>query len=436
MTLILGAITAIMLALGALLREFRNVLTTLKDIDSDLEGTRTVLARFGRYRRDRKNFCAYLEGKIAKLNSSEEWHTSLYVELQANVEANGTPGRIASLLGRSSARREPNLSKALRRSREPLIVLQGEPGSGKSVALRTVALRLLQKAKRSRRPRVVVPLYINLKGLQAGPTPTSSDIESYVLESLTAGCTVREAAFLKANFVRNLDRGLWLFLLDSFDEIPAILKSENYERVVESYSEAIVDFLNRPVRTRCRGVLASRYFRGPKRGVWTPFRVLPLNGLQQQRMLRRSGIGRERSKRIVLELAASTGDVARDANLPLMLGLIAEHLRLEQTDVLPRLAHDLFDGHIARQMKMGQEISTGTPMSDANLLTAARSIAVAMLLTKATPEGFRCTLVAIISFEPACHRLSGSFSTRVDTNRKCHRPLRIHSHYASRRRTN
>jgi hypothetical protein len=65
----------------------------------------------------------------------------------------------------------------------------------------------------------------------------------------------------------------------------------------------------------------------------------------------------------------------------LMLGLIAEHLKRHNTDSLPDGTRDLFDGHIVRQMELGREYPNRYPLTDPELLLAAKSIAVTMLLT-------------------------------------------------------
>lgn len=53
-----------------------------------------------------------------------------------------------------------------------------------------------------------------------------------------------------------LRTGTWLFLFDSFDEIPDILGSTETDTVVEEYADALFHFLHG--MNQCRGVVASR----------------------------------------------------------------------------------------------------------------------------------------------------------------------------------
>ena len=111
-------------------------------------------------------------------------------------------------------------------------MLEGEPGCGKSVALRRLAIDQLGRAQRSRRLRQVVPLYVNLKEFRPPQSADAEAVESHILQTLLTGCTVDEAKYLKEQFQAGLGSGTWLFLFDSFDEIPAVLSQAEYEDTV------------------------------------------------------------------------------------------------------------------------------------------------------------------------------------------------------------
>ncbi len=121
----------------------------------------------------RQNFCRVLRGKIEWLNSAENWNDQFFADLEAEVEAEG--GFYASALHRvfrrqsRGLRRVRSLIGAIESSTEPALLLVGEPGSGKSVALRHLAIQLAEKGSRSHNPDVRIPLYVNLKELPAAP---------------------------------------------------------------------------------------------------------------------------------------------------------------------------------------------------------------------------------------------------------------------------
>ncbi|WP_143466644.1 hypothetical protein [Lentzea kentuckyensis] len=85
-------------------------------------------------------FARHLCTLLDELASQEDWQDEKYAELEAEVELEGGQRR-RWFSGRrtDSLRRVGSLSKALRTSTERLILLEGHPGSGKSIALRHVA---------------------------------------------------------------------------------------------------------------------------------------------------------------------------------------------------------------------------------------------------------------------------------------------------------
>lgn len=118
--------------------------------------------------RRRALFADHLESAMRRLGEKEEWRDSRFAELEAEVEfeRESTFWRFRRLVGggrATSIRTEPSLTAALRGSRERLIVLEGDPGAGKSVALRHLAQRMAAAASRRPSERSVLPIYVNLK---------------------------------------------------------------------------------------------------------------------------------------------------------------------------------------------------------------------------------------------------------------------------------
>jgi predicted NACHT family NTPase len=228
----------------------------------------------------RQMFASVVEGKIRDINSNEKWGDYRFTELEAEVEAEGERRNLSlnpfRRRTRSGLRREKSLTRAIELSRERLIQLEGEPGSGKSVALRFVARTLAERASRSRRLRSVIPLYLNLKGLSRKPDEAVDQnlIKSFVLRTLNNANDRDVERFLEEEFSLGMKEGTWLFLFDSFDEIPEVLSSTEADEAIKSYAGAISDFMSG--MNRCRGVVASRHFRGPGQSRWPRFRILPL----------------------------------------------------------------------------------------------------------------------------------------------------------------
>jgi hypothetical protein len=179
----------------------------------------------------RARFAQHSYDEIRRLNSEQAWSDFRYAELEAEIEAEGAE-RSWSLWRRlaprrSELRRERSLTRALEHSGERLLIVEGDPGAGKSVALRRVALDVSRRAARKPTLSRVIPLYLNLKELVRGPDEPVDRalVESFALKALNRANDRDIAQFLDEEFRRGVEQGRWLFLLDSFDEIPEILGS-------------------------------------------------------------------------------------------------------------------------------------------------------------------------------------------------------------------
>src|SRR5687768_4331798 len=138
---------------------------------------------------NRRKFAEHIERELRRLDGLEEWKDYRFAELEAEVNAEGRRrllGVFPHFGSRTTLRREPSLSKALRNSKERLILVEGDPGSGKSVALRHAAQELARTAMRSRGLKTVIPIYLNLKELErAGTEPIDRNfVHSFVLKTL------------------------------------------------------------------------------------------------------------------------------------------------------------------------------------------------------------------------------------------------------------
>jgi hypothetical protein len=107
-----------------------------------------------------QRFADHIESQLRRLDEKEEWRDYRFAWLEAKVEAEG--GQRSLLfrrrgLRRDGLRRERSLLDALKRSSERLIVLQGDPGSGKSVSLRKVAIDLAREAMNGTRRDQKIP---------------------------------------------------------------------------------------------------------------------------------------------------------------------------------------------------------------------------------------------------------------------------------------
>lgn len=143
---------------------------------------------------------------------------------------------------------------------------------------------------RSRSTQSLIPIYINLKELERQKEISIGRnlISKFVLHCLNRINDRDIEDFLEEEFDRGLEEGTWLFLFDSFDELPEVLSSTEADSTIRAYGETIADFLHG--MNRCRGVIASRQFRGPGQLGWPRFRILPLTKKRRFELIRRASL--------------------------------------------------------------------------------------------------------------------------------------------------
>lgn len=296
--------------------------------------------------RRRKQFSAVLDSDLAFLAKSESWNDQHFTDLEADVETEG--GYYASSWDKMrrkrsyGLRRERSLISAITSSAERAMQLIGEPGSGKSVALRHLAKQFTEQGKKSNDKNAVVPLYVNLRELDNNFTGdiTADDIRQFVLDNIRRG-DADTTAYVKENWADYCNRGIWLFLFDSFDEIPAVLHAETGSDAVRKYSNAIRQFLEG--MGECKGVLASREFKGPEALPWKKLRILSLSESKQDELIQNSFLAPQYMSMVRQHLANSDSSIG---STPLFLTLLCRYVRDEKK--VPNNDHDILLRHVER----------------------------------------------------------------------------------------
>lgn len=328
----------------------------------------------------RRRFSEHLKSRLALLNSREAWQDYKFTELEAEVEAEGKSHHLIPLLPilrtRDHLRRESSLSAALKGSRERLILVEGEPGSGKSVALRHVANVLAERATKAHSTKSLVPLYINLKELKHRPSKQidRNFIETSVLAALDVNDRDVEE-FLQAEFKCGMAEGTWLFLFDSFDELPDVLGSTETDEIIRIYAEAIHNFLHG--MNLCRGIIASRYFRGPGGLAWPRFRIQPLSRQRRVRLVRKVNLEPSAEREFLNWLDSVSDDFNLMLNNPMFLGLLCNHIKTSHP--LPQSTHAVFETYIQSRLTSDAErLKTRYSFNPVELRTAAEQFAFCM----------------------------------------------------------
>jgi len=328
----------------------------------------------------RQRFADHLESELRRLNNDEEWRDYRYAELEAEVEAEGdtTYWPVWRLWRRSTLRREHSLSHALAKSVERLILLEGDPGAGKSVALRHVARRLASVAMHSRSARTVIPLYVNLKTLDRPATNAIGPelIERHVLQTLNRFNSRDIDEFLTEEFAEGMRHAKWLFLFDSFDEIPEILSSVSADATLMLYTQAIADFL--AGLNVCRGIVASRHFRGPRSLMWPRFRLLDLTDRRRADLVRRMDLPRDVERELSETLPLANRELAAMSRNPMFLGLLCEFAR--QSREIPENGHAVFEAYVSSRLRRdADKVLRRFGLDELTLRRGAEEIAIRMV---------------------------------------------------------
>jgi len=357
--LILQVVSACLL-IGIILAAIFGFLTLISKIrDLWVEKFWPLFHNAGQRRRSlrRQRFAQHLASELQQLDNLEEWKDYRFAELEAEVEAEGRR-RARSIIPfwrrtRTGLRREASLTEAIEASREPLILVEGEPGSGKSVALRHVAQNMAARAIKARRTDSILPVYVNLKGLDR-PSGAAIDrelIASFVRTSLNRPNNRDIEEFLDEELKQGLEDGTWFFLFDSFDELPDVLSSTEADALITSYAQAIADFLGG--LNQCRGVIASRQFRGPGRPDWPRFTVLALSEQRRSELIRKADLHPEDERRLIGQLANADAEIRNSAGNPMFLALLCEYMK-DHSD-FPSNAHVVFEAYVTSRLTRDAE---------------------------------------------------------------------------------
>ena len=332
--------------------------------------------------RRRQQFADHIEEqKIRQLNSREEWKDYRFAELEAEVEAEGRRKGFSLLPfvpgTREGLRREKSLSKALENSHERLISIEGNPGSGKSIALRFVAGKLARRAANSKNIKSKIPIYLNLKKLDR-PTGVDVDrllIESFVKQELNQANDRDIEQFLDDELQRGIKEGTWLFLFDSFDELPEVLSSVEADETTRQYAEAINNFLSG--FNRCRGIIASRQFRGPRHLNWAQFRILPMKA-RRWLLIRKAELPYRIEKDFSRRLRTAPKDIQDMTQNPMFLGILCENMR--DGDHFPDNTHSVLERYLdARLTRDSDRLKNRFNMEPSEVRAITEKVAFCML---------------------------------------------------------
>jgi hypothetical protein len=277
---------------------------------------------------------------------------------------------------------EEVIAKTLEKTNGLPLLLVGEPGAGKSIALGRLARRQLAGLIRRKRLKGRIPLYINLRDLRLpeGEAVTGEHIREYVIRQGAAVAGKDNGSATRADFEHCLRWGLregrWLILLDSFDEIPALLAADDVEQAATAFGGAIRDFALDCGRGDCPIVVASRPYRSPERLNWRKLVLKPLDDRRIREVIDARFKPKRRADRVLTELAERQPVLGEYLRNPLFLALICDYLAKHKQ--APESLGGVFDSYVDERLRLDALRLTERGIEPEELRLGAQEIAFRM----------------------------------------------------------
>ena len=123
--------------------------------------------------------------------------------------------------------------------------------------------------------------------------------------------------------------------------------AQQKQRKRSGVSDAIGDFLHG--MNQCRGIVASRQFRGPGQSSWPHFRILPLSEKRRQETRFAKPTGNSKLEPILLgQIGMANDEIRGMGSNPMFLGLLCEYVR--EGHPFPENAHSVFETYIEHRL--------------------------------------------------------------------------------------
>jgi hypothetical protein len=222
-----------------------------------------------------------LENRLTRLDEEANWTDQAFNPLDAEIERLSVTGTRSWKLG--------DLVTSIRRDHKAKgFLVLGDPGSGKSVAMRHLVRHMLKEVSRTG----VLPIYVNLKEWSDSDklvhAASQADIFAFVCDYFKMGGIDLIVEFADRYLKRLFEVGRLFIIFDSFDETPVLLDRDETSEVIERFSDKIEEFMIGPHMSRC--VIASRYYRRPRfrSAELVQLEILPLSRRKIRETLLRS----------------------------------------------------------------------------------------------------------------------------------------------------
>lgn len=308
-------------------------------------------------------FCQSLRQRIETINRETDWNESSFTPIEAEVEVN--------IKGKRKKKFD-DLLKCLKnvKQRGTIYLVIGDPGAGKSVALRKLSLELLDEFEQTGK----IPVYINLKkwnrNWSLNNLPSKKDLIAFIIESLYENGDYFTDKFLDKYFYKMLESGRWYFIFDSFDEMPCLMGSDDCQELIDKISELLYQFMTDVNKTG--GIVASRPYKSPSEcvGATVILKIQCFDDLRIRKMLQKNYC----ADAVTKNLFGNREDLVSLCRNPFYLSLLINYVE-ENEMQFPDNQMQLYRSFIQQRLEKckGKAVIEGIELTE--LYDAAKKIA-------------------------------------------------------------
>ena len=305
-----------------------------------------------------------LRDDLYSIDKQTNWSGAFFTQLDAEVYKSTPSGK---------KRKISNLIKALKNNNGRAHLVLGDPGAGKSVALRKLAADLLEEVKSAHK----IPIYVNLKewsetNWTSDNPPTTEQLYDFVKDNI-ARRDLPLSIFVEKYFDRLYETKRLFFIFDSFDEIPQVMNVNDDALLIDQLSSALFKFIKSgPKYTG--GIVASRKFRKPTSSFEASSEI-ELRSFSEEKIIqsikRQSG-----SNESIIKNIFEHPNLFTAAKNPFMATMIATYIKLNKD--LPKSQLDMFTVFIDEALKNSRRKLDEYTLNKQEVVSAAKKIAINM----------------------------------------------------------